>query len=497
MSDDHGLTRRKFLGNAAAGALVAGLSSGAAQAQDGDAPARAGKREPSDVINVGFIGVGVRGKQLMEYAGFPSPKSSRDRGRGRSRRSGARRSETDNLPRPLNIRCLGVSDLYRGNLDWGRAAGGRSCKTYPNYEDMLANPEIDAVFIATSDHNHAPIGIDAARAGKAIYSEKCFANSIPAAKDYRDAVRKAGVVFQLGHQTRSGSLMAGAHKALGSVGPDGLLGKVTLIETYTHRNTPNGAWIYRIPRDASPETVDWKRFLGNAPKRDFDADRFFRWRKYWDYGTGLFGDLLTHEMDAVQHVTGLGIPDTATANGGIYYWTDDGRETPDTLQVSLNYEDAGVVVLYTATLANGWRREQKYFGHDATMDLSGGRARVYIDADSDRYAERIEKGEWEIPVGNEADRAALAKIRAETSDTRRWTIDKGIYVDIIDGREINVTALHILNFVESIRAGNLKTNCHLDIAFEEAVTAHMAKLAFLRGRRIRWDRKREKVVSDG
>jgi predicted dehydrogenase len=361
----------------------------------------------------------------------------------------------------------------------------------------LENPDIHAVVIATSDHNHAPIGIAAARAGKAIYSEKCFAHTIEQAEDYRDAVKRAGVVFQLGHQTRSGSMTRKVREAIGpgGIGPDGALGKVTLIESYTNRNDPNGAWVYRIPTDASPETIDWRRFLGSARRRDFDADRFFRWRKYWDYGTGLAGDLLTHEFDAIQQITGLGIPDTCFSTGGIHYWRD-GRETPDTLQATYHYEREELLVTYAATLANGWRREIRLLGHDATLDMTGG-ARMHVDPDSDRYAARIEKGEWEIPIGDEADIAAREEIRAATEDTRRWTVDKGIYVDVVGGVEVNVTALHILNFVEAVRGEVEATNCGIDTAFEEAVIAHMATISMQRGRRVRWDRRRERVVNDG
>ena len=489
-------SRRRFLGTSAA-ATIALAQRHRPQAQEG-APAII-RREPSDTINVGFIGCGVRGKQLMEYAGFAAPTPGA-RGARRGRGADTRSSETENLPRPLNIRCLGVSDLYDGNLRLAQLAGGRDAKAYPHYEELLADPAVDAVFIATSDHNHAPIGIAAAAAGKHLYSEKCFTRTIEEAKQYREAVHRAGVVFQLGHQTRSGSMLAQVRESLKGIGETGALGKVALIEMYTNRNDPNGAWLYKIPADASPKTIDWDRFLGGAPRRPFDADRFFRWRKYWDYGTGLAGDLLTHEFDAVQNITGLGIPDTATATGGIYYWKDgrdQNRETPDTFQATFNFEKEGVVVTYTATLANGWRREIHLFGKDGTLVMTGG-PKIIIDKDTDResYIERIEKDDLLIPIGDPEDLAKREQIRATTSETQLWTIDKGIYIDVVNGKEINVTALHILNFIESVRAGNLKTNCNLDMAFEEAVAAHMATLAYQRGRRVRWNPQEEKVVDD-
>lgn len=485
MTDKLDTSRRKFLkGTAAAGAGLA-IGGRIAQAQS-EAPGILKRREPSDTLNIGYIGVGVRGKQHMRFTGFPHPKDKEQD-----------RTQTKNLPRPLNIRAYAVADLYEGNLKWAAESAGDGVKVYKHHEELLNDPNIDAIFIGTSDHNHAPIGIMAAQAGKAIYSEKCFANSIEEVKAYRDAVKKAGVVFQLGHQVRSGSIMNNARKALGGVGETGALGKVTLIETYTNRNAPNAAWVYKIPADASKDNIDWKRFLGNAPDRPFDADRFFRWRKYWDYGTGLCGDLLSHEMDAVQQVTGLGIPDTCVTTGGLFRWKD-GRETPDALQATFKYDKEELLVLYTATLSNGWRRETRYFGKDATMDLSEGYPKIQIDADTERdaYLDMIDKNEWILPAQDEKEAAIREKIRAETSDTSKWTVSKGIYIDIVDGKEINVTALHVLNFVECVRAGNLKTNCDIDTAFMEGITANMANLAYHRGCKVRWNPETEEVVND-
>ncbi len=487
-----GVSRRKFM-KSAAGAMAVSVAAcstvekvtGKAKAEAPKAPAYIKKIKPSDMLNMGYIGVGVRGKQHMRFTGF---RNANDPAKL------ATTDETANLPRPLNVRAHAVSDCYKGNLKWAQEAAP-GIKVYPNFEDLLADKDVDAIFIGTSDHNHAPIGIAAAQAGKAIYSEKCFANSMEEAVAYRDAVKHAGVVFQLGHQTRSGSIMEKARKALGSIGPDGKLGKVTLIETYTNRNDPNGAWVYKIPPGAGPADIDWDRFTLGGPKRDFNLDRFFRFRKYWDYGTGQAGDLLTHEFDAIQQITGLGMPDTCVATGGIFYH-EDGRETPDVFTASYIYEKEKVMVNYVGTLANSRPRERTIFGHDATLDMTNG-VKVVLDKDTDKqeYIDMMKNNEWVLPLGDEADQAAREKIKAQTSDTSQWTIGKGIYIDIVEGKQVNVTALHVLNFVECIRANNLKTNCDIDMAFDEAVIAHMATQSFKRGCRVRWDAKNEAIVN--
>ncbi len=498
-TDDRNISRRDFLqtsGAIAATAALAGCATAKSEApaaakaaetavEKPKAPAFIRKIGPSDTINIGYIGVGVRGKQHMRYCGFANPKDRQED-----------KEATKNLPRPLNVRAVAMSDCYEGNRQWAREAVS-GIKVYPDFHELLADKEVDAIFIGTSDHNHAPIGIAACEAGKHIYSEKCFANTFEDSVAYRDAIKRAGIVFQLGHQTRSGSAMEEAKKAMGSIGPDGALGKVTLIETYTNRNDPNGAWLYRIPSNLKREEVDWERFTGNGPKREFNPDRFFRFRKYWDYGTGHAGDLVTHEMDAIQQITGLGIPDTCVATGGIYYYKspiDQGRETPDVFQCSYNYETEGLIVNYTGTLANSRPRERTIYGTDATLDMSRG-IKVYLDKNSDKYAALIKDKKYELPVAEEYNKQH-EKLYGLSTDTNDWTIGKAIYLDVLGDKVVNVTGLHVLNFVECVRAGNLKTNCNVDMAFEEAVIAHMATQSFHRGCRVRWDAKREKIVND-
>ncbi len=490
MSEDAMLQRRDFLKTSAAVALTAASAGQAAMSAEEKpkAPAFIKKMQPSDTVNLGYVGVGVRGKQHMRYTGFSNPKDP-------SPKDEPKEDPTANLPRPLNVRAHAMSDCYKGNQEWAKGAVP-DIKVYPNFEDLLADKNVDAIFIGTSDHNHSLVGIAAAQAGKHIYSEKSFANSIEAAIEYRAAVKQAGVVFQLGHQTRSGTTMAKAKKAIGSIGPEGALGKITLIETYTNRNNANGAWIYKIPVGAGPDNIDWARFTGKGPKRDFNLDRFFRFRKYWDYGTGQCGDLLTHEMDAIQQITGLGIPSTAVASGGIYYHKD-GRETPDVLQITFNYEKEEIMVTYTGTLANSQTRERALFGHDATLDMTHGMQLIF-DKDSDRpdYLDNLEKKKWFVDIGSAEDLKSLEEIKAKSSRSLDWMFGKAIYIEIVNGKKINVTALHALNFVECVRSGNVKTNCNIDMAFDEAVIAHMANQAYLRGRRVRWDSKQEKIVND-
>ncbi len=160
------------------------------------------------------------------------------------------------------------------------------------------------------------MAIDAANAGKHIYLEKCMTRTIGEAISLRDAVKNNNVVFQLGHQGRQRDLNLKAKELIDK----GTLGKITLIETTTNRNDPFAAWVWPIHEKASRDTIDWDQFQGPAPENvPYSAERFFRWRCYWAYGTGMCGDLLTHEYDAVNSILNLGIPQSAAASGGIYF----------------------------------------------------------------------------------------------------------------------------------------------------------------------------------
>ncbi|NVM01718.1 MAG: Gfo/Idh/MocA family oxidoreductase, partial [Candidatus Helarchaeota archaeon] len=368
-------------------------------------------------------------------------------------------------------------------------ASGSRATVYEDHRKLLENKDIDVVIIATPDHWHAAQVIDAANAGKDIYVEKCMTHTIQEAKDLVKAVKVNKVIFQLGHQGRQSEI----HKKAKEIVEQGMLGEITLVQTFTNRNRPTGAWQYDIPEDASPKNINWGRFLGKAPWREFDLKRIFRWRCYWDYGTGLSGDLLTHEWDGVNLIMGTGIPHSVVASGGIYYWKD-GREVPDVFQVAMEYPDRDVTVTYNATLANSFRRGKLFFGSDATLDLTGG-LNVFVDKNSKRYAEKIKSGELRLLNPLLAYQAQSGrKIEEITSATEKWTIDKGLlYTFTPEGRMVNTTMLHLKNFFDCMRS-RTPTDCNEDIGFEEAISAHMATQSYLQGRKIVWDKVRKEIV---
>jgi len=351
----------------------------------------------SKEIRVGIIGFGIRGEQLTRAAGFATEDWLKTQ-RERAEKTGNDVTLQTFLGQDnLNIKVNGVCDIFDIRNDIIQktvSTKDHQAKKYHNWEDLVHADDFDAVIIASPDHWHAPMAIEAARSGKHVYVEKPMTHQIQETYDLYDIVKKSGIKLQLGHQHRQTESYEKARDLIRK----NVLGKITLVQTNTNRNSGNGAWQYDIHPDASPKTIDWQRFLGNAPQIPFNLDRFFRWRKYWDYGTGLSGDLLTHDYDAINQILDIGIPKTVMASGGIYYWKD-GREVPDVFNVLFEYPEKDMTFQYSATLGNEFDRPNIIMGNDATMEL-GPTITVFPDPRSTRYEKKIKDGtiDLELPL---------------------------------------------------------------------------------------------------
>ncbi|RLD65174.1 MAG: gfo/Idh/MocA family oxidoreductase, partial [Bacteroidetes bacterium] len=412
-----------------------------------------------DPLRLGIIGFGKRGEELV----------------GTSINSQA--AQTD-----LNIEYRGVCEINDLRLERGLAAAGSKAKAYKNYLDLLNSDDIDAVIIATPDHWHARMAMDAANRGKHIYLEKCMTRTVVEAKSLRDIVKRSAVVFQLGHHGRQRDLNLKAKKLIAN----GTLGKLTLIETTTNRNDPHRDWEMVGDESLSEEHVDWNQFQGpEAKKQPFSAERYYGWRNYWDYGTGMSGDLLSNEFDVINSILDLGIPESAMATGGLYYHLD-GREVPDVFQAAFEYPDSELTLLYSGTLASGIPRGTLFMGNDATLEL-GRILSVWVDKQSAKYKSRIESGiiDPSSPLVNYL--KPLDSVDAVSSATSKYFADRGLDMTYSGGRAVNTTHLHLAEWMHCIRSGGI-TSCNIDRGFEEAVTAHMATRSFQEGRMIRWDK---------
>jgi len=266
--------------------------------------------------------------------------------------------------------CVGAADLYDTRHEAAKEAWGGDIPTSRDYRGYLDNKDVDAVLIATPDHLHRRVTLDAVAAGKDVYCEKPMSHSVADGQAMVDAVQNGKRIFEAGSQRVSSILYAKARELYAS----GRLGEVHSIDAQWNRNSPGGAWVYPVPSDASPQTVDWDRFIQDAPQRAFDPVRFFRWRLFADYSSGLGGDLFVHMLSGIQAITGLNTaPLRAYSSGGLYHYKD-GREFPDFLETLFDYpSDNGPIQVHVHCNQNNNDADEhiSFFGSNGTLVVTG------------------------------------------------------------------------------------------------------------------------------
>jgi predicted dehydrogenase len=241
-----------------------------------------------------------------------------------------------------------------------------------DYREILARPDVDAVIVATPDHWHSRIAIDAMRAKKAVYLEKPMVHDLEEGPQLIQVEKETGQILVVGSQRVSSAV----YEKAGELFRAGAIGTLNMVEARYNRNSAIGAWQYSIPTDASPQTMDWDRFLGSAPKRPFDPVRFFRWRNYWDYGTGVPGDLFVHLFSGIHFALGANGPRRVAAMGGLRRWKD-GRDAPDVMVGLFDYPETANHPPFTMSLqvdfadGSGGSQEFRFVGDEGIMTISG------------------------------------------------------------------------------------------------------------------------------
>lgn len=310
MTKSNFFTRRDFV-RLGAGSVAAGLAVGGVEVLQPTVLSASTRPAPSDTVRFGIIGTGTQGCDLL--------RASR------------------NVP---GIECVAAADLYETRHETVKQILKKNVDTTREYRRLLDRKDIDAVIIATPDHWHRRLVVEAAQAGKDPYCEKPMSHTAEDGFAMIDAVQKNKRILQIGSQRVSSILYAKAKEIWDS----GRLGEVDTIEAAWDRNSDSGAWVYPVPPDANESTVDWNTWLGDAPKRPFDGRRFVSWRCYKDYGAGLPGDLFVHLISGIHYITGVDAPATrAFSTGGIYHYKD-GREFGDLQWTMYDYPKFQVVV---------------------------------------------------------------------------------------------------------------------------------------------------------
>jgi predicted dehydrogenase len=457
-----------------------------------------------DPVRIGIIGFGIRGEQLCRALGYATTDWLKDMKEASEKNPNDSRLRDFLAQENLNIKINAVCDIfdYRAQrvVD-SFTSDDNKVKRFLTYQELIHSKEVDAIVIATPDHWHAPIALEAIAAGVHVYIEKPMTHNVSETYTLREALlANPKVVFQLGHQHRQTQSFLTAQDIIAKK----VLGHVSLITTNTNRNDDNGAWQYDIHPDASPKTIDWNQFIGNAPMEEFNLEHFFRWRKWWAYGSGLSGDLLSHDYDRLNCVLKMGIPDSVMTSGGIYTHRD-GRNVPDVLQVNMEYQDfstgtsqpegkeKGMTFVYSATLGNQFDRPTYLMGHDGTMEL-GNAVTVYADARSSKYADLIKEKRIDPSEPIYVYDPSVNQTDAVTSATAKYFANKGLLYTYRDGKRVDPTFLHMREWLSCIRNGGTPS-CGIKEGFEEAISSHMAGLSYKIGRRIQWDREAGKIIA--
>jgi predicted dehydrogenase len=317
---DSNKSRRSFLKKTALGAAFVSSSPMIFSRSGSERRLMEGRSYPSrkftanDHLNLAVIGAGIQGSH-----------------------------DTNTAIQVPGVKLVAACDLYTGRLDRAREQWGQDIFVTRDYREILDRQDIDAVIIATPDHWHRKITIEALKSGKGVYCEKPMMQKFEDGTAFIEAEKETGGVLQIGSQ---GLSSLGNEKAR-QLYEDGAIGQLVMLDMYNDRYSAQGAWQYPIPPDASPDTIDFDTFLGQAPKVPYEPVRFFRWRNYRDYGTGVAGDLFVHAFSTLHYVISSHGPVRAMSTGGLRYWKD-GRDVPDVMMTLYDYPEASTHAAFNA-----------------------------------------------------------------------------------------------------------------------------------------------------
>ena len=427
-------TRRTFLESSIAGALTTALASKSQAADSG--------------VTVGLIGAGIRGLELMQAA------------------------------ISVGAKIAVVCDLYDGHLRRAQEIQPNT-PTTRDYQKVVGNKNIQAIICATSDHWHAPVAIAAMKSGKDVYCEKPMSHTIPEALEMAKVSRETGRLVQVGSQSLS---MLSTHKAKEWYDA-GAIGTVYMAQCSIYRSNAIGAWRYPVPPDASPETIDWERFLGNAPKRPFDAARFFQFRNWWDYGTGISGDEYVHLLSRVHYILGVQYPLSAAAEGGLYKWTGD-RDVPDIHNTLYDYGKFTVQV--SANLESNWDGGEivRLMGDKGTIEMSEDRASAVLFPYTHREDYAYPLDSWPKDLKEQFiakhKNDPVADIGLADKQPQR---KQEKFVQPREGTED-----HIANFLQCVHSRQQPIE-NVEFGCGTAVACHMANISYKEKKRVHWDSK--------
>ncbi len=439
MSDD--FSRRAFLGSVAGSALL-------------PQPAHSYRRivRANDRIQIGQIGCGHRAvghRRMLKLTAQDDP----------------------------HFDFRSVCDLWTVNRE--KAAGhardlfGTRPKTYKYYEEMLADPELDAVMIATGDHQHARILADVVRAGKDCYCEKPMANTLADAKLARDAVLASRQVVQMGSQWLSDPYQQRVRELIRS----GKVGRVVSIDQSWNFNGPR----WHVPDDPNVKTIreqdtDWKRWLMGRPWRPFDPRVYFEFRTFRDFSGGITDQWYSHGCGLVHFYLDTFIPDNTVANGGSLVW-HDGRENPDTVTCVSTFAAREVHYTYSTTFGNAYGDHTIIRGSRGTLYSPGGEG----------------SPQWWFLPETESAWGSNVVFRLHAGKTKPELVTIPGHPEVPPVEQSDDLKYHTDDWFRAMRTRK-PANGSIETGFAHSVAVVMANRSYREGRKVFWDRKSEEIT---
>lgn len=452
-------SRRDFIRLAATSsmALSTGLGARAVQAETLAPRFHQKAVSPNDTLRLATIGVGI--------IGF---------------------IDTNTALQVPGTELVAVADCYTSRLERAKEVYGSHLATTQDYREILAREDIDAVLICTPDHWHARMCKDAMAAGKHVYCEKPMVQQVEEGLGVVEAQRASGCMMQVGSQFASSIIYHKAKEVLEA----GTIGTLNMVEARMNRNSAIGAWQYSIPPDASPDTIDWDAFVGHAPARPFDAVRFFRWRNYWDYGTGVAGDLFVHLLTGIHLVTGAQGPQSVMTQGGLRYWKD-GRDVPDVMMSLMDYPETAAHAPFTLSLqvnfasGDGGGFSFRFIGDEGVMTISNNSLEVARNPRQAPSEEAVVRGYNSVRTfSTPTQEAFVESFRAHERPLQSVAMGEAKTYRAPDGYDSRLD--HFANFFTSIREG---TPVLEDPAFglRAAAPSILSNRSYVDQKIYRWD----------
>jgi len=390
------------------------------------------------------------------------------------------------------VEIVAAADLYDGRLQHVKEVYGNHVFTTKNYQEVLDRPDVDAVIIATNDSWHAVICIDALKKGKAVYLEKPMVHKIEEGWGVIKAQQASGKTLEVGSQGVSSLGFAKAKELY----EQGVIGVLNAVESVNTRQSHLGAWEYTIPLDSSPSSVDWERYQANQKKKStYDEKKFFWWRNYNEFGTGMAGDLFVHMLSGLHYILSSNGPTRIFSLGDLTYWKD-GRNVPDVMNAVLDYPETKQHPAFQVSLqvnfvcGEGEGGYTKYIGSDGVMYVNGNKVTV-----KRRKMPKVAAiGGWDslYTFTNEM-QEKLKEAHRQKHKEEDYKAQALPDITYVAPGDFNDHVAHFANFFEGVRTGKPVVEDAV-FGFRAAAPCLACNDSYMQSKVIKWDPEKMKVV---